>query len=132
MTMHDDSNLELLERDLTALSAPHEGDEALRRALRDDLAAALLRSGAPRRRRSIRYPIGAAAVAAIAAAVAVIALLGTGGSDGPAVASAAIVHHALEAVTPPANSILHTEVVGVQNGTTVVGETWQETSPPYA
>jgi hypothetical protein len=95
------------------------------------------RSGAPRRRRSIRYPVGAAAVAAVAAvaaaaAAAVIALVVTGGSDGPAVASAAIVHHALAAVTPPANSILHTEVVGVQNGTTVIGETWQETSPPYA
>jgi hypothetical protein len=131
MTMHDDSNLELLERDLTALSAAREGDEALRLALRDELAATL-RSRPARRRRSIAYPLGAAAVAAVAAALAVIALVGTGGSDGPAVASAAIVHHALAAVTPPANSILHTEVVGVQNGTTVLGETWQETSPPYA
>jgi hypothetical protein len=70
--------------------------------------------------------------AAAAAAVAVVALVGTGESNGPSVASAAIVHHALKAVTPPANAILHTEVVGVQNGTTVLGETWQETSPPYA
>jgi hypothetical protein len=71
-------------------------------------------------------------VLSAAAVVAALALLGTGGSNGPAAASAAIVHRALEAVTPPGNSILHTEVVGVQNGTTVVGETWQETSPPYA
>jgi hypothetical protein len=71
-------------------------------------------------------------VVAPAAAVAVIGFVGTGGSDGPSSASAAIVHHALEAVTPPANRILHTEVVGVQHGTTVVAETWQQTSPPYA
>jgi hypothetical protein len=131
MTMHDDRDLELLERDLTALSAPCEGDDRLRAALRHELAATL-RSRPARRRRSVRFPIGVAAVAAAAAAVAVVALVGTGGSNGPSVASAAIVHHALEAVTPPANSILHTEVVGAQNGTTVVGETWQETSPPYA
>ncbi len=133
MTMHDDSNLELLERDLTALAARRAGDEDLRLALRDELAATLPSRAARRRSiRSIRYPLGAAAVLAAAAAVAVVTLVGTGGSDGPAVANAAIVHHALDAVTPPANSILHTEVVGVQNGTTVVGETWQETSPPYA
>jgi hypothetical protein len=131
MTMHDDSNLELLERDLTALASPREGDERLRLTLRDELAGTLPdRPG--RRRRSIRYPLGAAAIVAAAAALAVVGFVGTGGSDGPSVASAAIVHHALEAVTPPANAILHTEVVGVQNGTTVLGETWQETSPPYA
>lgn len=130
MTMHDDPNLQLLERDLTALSAQRAGDEALRLALRDELAATMRgRSG---RRRSIRIRLGAAAIVAAAAAIAVVALVGTGGSDGPGVASAAIVHHALKAVTPPPNAILHTEVVGVQNGTTVVGETWQETSPPYA
>lgn len=131
MTMHDDSNLELLERDLTALSAPREADERLRLALRDELTATL-RSRSARRRRSIRFPIGVAAVAAAAAAAAVVALVGTGAPDGPSAARAAIVHHALEAVTPPANAVLHTEVVGVQNGTTVVGETWQETRPPYA
>jgi hypothetical protein len=130
MTMHDDSNLQLLERDLTSLSAPCEDDDRLRAALRDELAATL-RSGRARRRPSIRYPLGVLAAAA-AAAVAVVALVGTGESNGPSVASAAIVHHALKAVTPPANAILHTEVVGVQNGTTVLGETWQETSPPYA
>jgi hypothetical protein len=131
MTMHDDSNLELLERDLAVLAAPREGDERLRVGLRDELAASL--RGAPRRRRPpSRYRLAAIAAAAAAATVAVLALVGTGGSDGPGVASAAIVRHALKAVTPPANAILHTEVVGVQHGTTVVGETWQETSPPYA
>jgi len=137
MTMHDDSNLKLLERDLTALAARRGGDEDLRLALRDQLASTLPSRAGRRPRpirsiRSVRYPLGAAAVLAGAAAVAVLTLVGTGGSDGPGVANAAIVHHALDAVTPPANSILHTEVVGVQNGTTVVGETWQETSPPYA
>lgn len=131
MTMHDDSNLSLLERDLSALAAPREDDERLRLALRDELADTL-RGRPRRRRRSTRYPLGAAAIVATAAAAAVLALVGTGGSNGPAAASAAIVHHALKAVTPPANSILHTEVIGVQNGTSVVGETWQETSPPYA
>jgi hypothetical protein len=134
MTMHDNSNLELLERDLTALSAPRESDERLRLMLREELAATARGRSARHRRsiRSIRYPLGVAAILATAAVVAVVAVVGLGRSDGPAIASAAIVHHALEAVTPPANSILHTEVVGVQNGTTVVGETWQETSPPYA
>ena len=133
MTMHDDSNLELLERDLSALAAPRESDERLHLALRDELAATLPGRSASRWR-SIRDPLGAAAVvaAAAAAALAVVAFVGTGGSAGPSVASAAVVHHALEAVTPPANAILHTEVVGVQNGVTVVGETWQKTSPPYA
>jgi hypothetical protein len=133
MTMHDDSNLKLLERDLTALAAPRQDDQRLRLALRDELATTLRRRPARRRRsiRSVRYPLAAAVVTA-AAAAAVLALVGTGGSNGPAIASAAIVHHALEAVTPPANSILHTEVVGVQHGATVLGETWQETSPPYA
>lgn len=134
MTMHDDANLELLERDLSALSAPRDSDERLRAALRDELAATV-RGGATHHRRPIgfiRHPLWAAAVTAVAAVVAVLALVGPGGSDGPSVASAAIVHHALKAVTPPANSILHTEVVGVQHGTTVLGESWQETSPPYA
>lgn len=133
MTMRDDFNLELLERDLSALAAPREDDERLRLALRDELADAMRRRPARRRRsiRSLRYPLGAAVVTAAAAAAA-LALVGTGGSNGPATADAAIVHHALKAVTPPANSILHTEVVGVWHGTTVVGEVWQETSPPYA
>ena len=41
MTMHDDSNLELLERDLTALAAPREDDQRIRVALRDELATTL-------------------------------------------------------------------------------------------
>jgi hypothetical protein len=141
MTMHDDSNLELLERDLSALAAPREDDDRLRVALRGALADTLRRRPARRRSarrrrsvravRAVRYPLGAAMVAA-AAAAAVLAFVGTGGSDGPAIANAAIVHHALKAVTPPANSILHSEVIGVQHGMTVLGETWQETSPPYA
>ncbi|MBV9366874.1 MAG: hypothetical protein JOY89_21775 [Solirubrobacterales bacterium] len=73
----------------------------------------------------------ALAVAA-AAAVAFVMVIGTGSSGGPGVADAAIIHHALRAVTPPANQILHTKVVGTQNGVTVAGEVWRETTPPYA
>lgn len=58
--------------------------------------------------------------------------VGTSGSGGPAVADAAIIHHALTAVTAPANAILHEKLVGVQNGVPVDAEWWQETSPPYA
>ena len=131
MTMHDDSDLQLLERDLTALAAPHEEDEILRLALRDELLATPCPRPA-RRRSRMRFAIPAAAGMATAAAVALAAIVGWAGSGGPSSASAAIVHHVLRAVTPPANAILHTKVVGVQNGVTVVGETWQATSPPYA
>ncbi|MBV9603522.1 MAG: hypothetical protein JO027_00370 [Solirubrobacterales bacterium] len=131
MTRHDDSDLRLLERDLTALAAPRDDDERLRRTLRDELQAAL-RPQPIRRRFPRRVATATAAAIVAAAAVVLVATVGTNGSGGPAVASAAIVHHALAAVTPPANQILHTEVVGVQNGVTVVGETWQQTSPPYA
>jgi hypothetical protein len=130
MTMHDDSHLQLLEHDLMRLAEPREEDERVRLALRRQLAA----RAAPRppwRRLSVRIALGAAAAAA-AGAIAVVAFVGTAGSGGPAVADAAVIHHALTAVTWPANAILHEEVVGVQNGVTVSGETWQETSPPYA
>jgi hypothetical protein len=54
------------------------------------------------------------------------------GSGGPAVADAAVIHHALTALTGPANAILHEKVVGVQNGVPVQAQWWQQTSPPFA
>ena len=53
-------------------------------------------------------------------------------AGGPGLANAAIIHHAFKAVSCPANRILHVKVVGVQNGVPIAGETWQETSAPYA
>jgi hypothetical protein len=130
MTMHDESNLQLLERDLRKLAEPRDGDEQLYCALRRQLLA---RSKPPRRRRlSMRFALGSAAVAAAAAAIAIVALIGANGSGGPAIANAAVIHNALTAVTPPANAILHVKVVGVQNGTPIAGESWQQTSAPYA
>jgi hypothetical protein len=35
-------------------------------------------------------------------------------------------------VTPPAGEILHTKVVGTQNGVTFTNEVWRQTDPPYA
>jgi hypothetical protein len=129
MTMHDDAQLELLERDLQRLAEPRDDDERVRRAVRKKLAA----RAAPRPRRpSVRIALGMAAAVAAAAAIAVITDVGTSGSGGPSVADAAVIHHALTAVTGPANSILHEKLVGVQNGVTVEAEWWQQTSPPYA
>ena len=130
MTMYDDSQLELLERDLQRLAEPRDEDELVRRAVRRQLAAKA--ATRPRRRLSTRMPFAAAAVAAAAAAIAIVTYVGTSGSGGPAVADAAVIHHALTALTSPANAILHEQVVGVQNGVPVEAEWWQETSPPYA
>jgi hypothetical protein len=129
MTMHDESQLELLERDLQRLAEPRDEDERLRRAVRRQLAT---RAAPRQRRRSVRVVLGAAAVAAAVAAIAIAPHVGTFRSGGPATADAAVIHHALTAVTSPANSILHEKVVGVQNGVAVEAEWWQETGPPYA
>ena len=80
----------------------------------------------------MRIALGTAAVAAAAATIAIVTDLGTSGSGGPAVADAAVIHHALTAVTGPADAILHEKVIGVQNGVPVEAEWWQQTSPPYA
>jgi hypothetical protein len=130
MTMHDDSQLELLERDLRRLVAPRDEDERVRRGLRRQLVSRV--APPPRRRRSMQLALGAAAAAAVAAAIAITTDVGTSGSGGPAVADAAVIHHALTAVTGATDSILHEKLVGVQNGVTVEAEWWQETSPPYA
>jgi hypothetical protein len=129
MTMHDDSQLELLERDLQRLAEPRDEDGHVRRAIRRQLVA---RSAPRQRRRSVRLAFGTAAVVAAVAATAVVTDVVTSRSGGPAVADAAVIHHALTAVTSPADSILHEKLVGVQNGVEVEAEWWQETSPPYA
>jgi hypothetical protein len=130
MTMHEDPDLQVLERDLWRLTEPQEDDERLRQALRAQLAAGV--RPRQRRRLSVRVVLGGAAVTAAAAAIAFFTVVGTTGSGGPSIADAAIIHHALAAVSPPSNEILHVKVVGVQNGVTVTGETWQQTSPPFA
>ena len=129
MTMHDDSNLELLERELEQLSKPKESDDQLRLALRAELAGSVQPRAA---RRPARRWLWAGGFAAAAATAAIVALVGTGGSGNLSPASAAVVHRALQAVTPPANMILHVKMESTQNGVPVVGELWQETSPPFA
>jgi hypothetical protein len=42
------------------------------------------------------------------------------------------VHHALQAVTWPANAIVHVKEVGVQDGTPIAAEWWQQTNAPHA
>jgi hypothetical protein len=129
MTMHDDPGQELLERDLRQLAEPREDDEQIRRAVRTQLEVRL-RPGR-RRRVSGRIAVAAGAVSA-AAAVVLVLVVGTNGSGGPSAADAAIIHHALTAVTAPAGDILHTKVTGVQGGVTFVNEVWRQTAPPYA
>jgi hypothetical protein len=119
-----------LERDLTTLAEPQQADESLRLAIRAQLSEQL--QARPRRRLRTRLAFGAAAVAAAAIAMAIMALVGTGGSRGLAPADAAIIHHAVRAIASPANSIVHVKETGVQNGTPVAAEWWQQTSPPYA
>jgi hypothetical protein len=130
MTTNDDSNLQVVERDLRALAEPRSGDDLIRLAVREQLAAKLCPR--PRRRLSLRIVFRSATVAAAAAALAVVALVATNGTGGTSSADAAIIHHVLREVSPPAHKILHVEVVGMQNGMTVIGETWEQTSPPYA
>jgi hypothetical protein len=131
MTMHDDLDLELLERDLRQLAEPREDDEQIRLAIRAQLDGRLRPRPHRRRRVSRRIAFGASAVSAAAAAVLVL-VVGTNGSGGPTAADAAIIHHALTAVTPPAGDILHTKVTGVHGGVTFVNEVWRQTAPPYA
>lgn len=138
MTMHDDPSLELLERDLQRLAEPRAEDELVRLAIRSQLAdrSAPPELAAPRPRRQRRRParivLGAAAVVAAATATAVVTDVVTSGSGGPAVANAAVIHHALAAVSGPANTIIHEKIVGDQNGVPVEAEWWQQTGSPYA
>lgn len=116
-------------QDLYGLSSPSERQASERQALRRQLVGQL--RPRPRRRPRMRIFAGVSAVSA-AAAIALVALVGSTGSGGPTAADAAIIHHALRAVTPPAGEILHTKVVGTQNGMTFAVEVWRQTAPPYA
>jgi hypothetical protein len=122
---------EELERDLEMLAAPREADELLRMAIRERVGEQM----PVRRKRRQRPWIGVSwagiAAAAIAAAVLAVGWPG-GGSAGPSAADAAIVRHALQAMTAPANVIVHEKETGVQNGTPISVEWWQQTSPPHA
>jgi hypothetical protein len=120
-----------LERDLKTLAAPRADDEHLRLAIRATLREHL--RVRPERRRRSRLAFGAAAVAAATVPAAIVALVGSGGSGGPASAEAAILAHAVRAISPPANLIVHVKETGIdQDGTPVAIEWWQETNPPYA
>ena len=118
-----------LERDLKTLAEPQEADERLRLAIRAQLVE---RRQARRRRLRSRRAIGAAAFSAAAVAAAIVTLIGTSGSGGPASADAAIIQHAIRAMTSQANVIVHVKETGVQKGTPVAVEWWQQTSPPYS
>jgi hypothetical protein len=121
---------EQLERDLESLAQPRKDDERLRLATRAHLGEQLLARPA--------RPVGPArrfrwvAVAAALLVAAIVAISWPGGSAGPAAADAAIIRHALRAITSPANAIVHVKEVGVDGGTQVMAEWWQQTSPPHA
>jgi hypothetical protein len=119
-----------LERDLRTLVEPQEADECLRLAIRARLNEQL--RVRPRRRVRMRLALGSAALSAAVVAVALVALIGTGGSSGPSPADAAVIRDATRAMTPSANTIVHVKETGMQDGTPVSVEWWQQTSPPYA
>jgi hypothetical protein len=121
---------EELERDLEMLAERREADERLRLAIRARLGEQMLVR--PRRRPRPWLRFGWAVVAAGAMAAAIVSLGWPGGSVGPSAADAAIIRRALQAITSPANAIVHVKETGVQNGTPVTAEWWQQTSPPHA
>jgi hypothetical protein len=122
---------EELERDLEMLAGPREGDERLQLAIRARLGERMLVR--PHRRFKPARGLGWAAVAAAAIAAAIVSVgWPVGGSGGPETADAAIIRHALRAITSPANVIVHVKETGVQDGTPIGVEWWQQTSPPHA
>jgi len=121
---------EQLERELRTLAEPRDTDERLRRATRARLSEQML--ARPKRRSRTRLALGWAAVTAAAVAVATVLLAGPWGSAGPSAANAAILRHAMRAIALPSNAIVHVKETGVQDGTLVAAEWWQQTSPPYA
>jgi hypothetical protein len=123
---------EELERDLKMLAEPREEDERLRLATRALLDQQMLVRPRRRVRSRLRFGSAAAAVAVAAIAIAIVSLGWPGGSAGPSAADAAIVRHALRAIALPANAIVHVKETGVQNGTPVAAEWWQQTSAPHA
>jgi hypothetical protein len=121
---------EELERDLEMLAAPREADENLRLEIRARLREQM--RVRPRRRQRPVRGFGWAVVAAAIAAALVAAGWPGGGSGGPPAADAAIIRHALRAITPPAEMIVHVKEIGVQDGKPIGVEWWQQTSAPHA
>jgi hypothetical protein len=121
---------EQLERDLEMLAEPRQDDERLRRAIRAQLGERMLVR--PRHRSRSWRGFAWAGVAAAAIAGAIVVLGWPAGSAGPSAADAAIIRHALGAITSPANEIVHVKEIGTQDGTQVGAEWWQQTSPPHA
>jgi hypothetical protein len=121
---------EELERDLRMLAEPRETDDRLRSMTRARLAEQML--ARPKQRALPRFAFGWAAVAAGAIVIAIVSSVGPSGSGGPSDASAAIIHHALRSIALPANTIVHVKEAGVDDGTAVGVEWWQQTDPPYA
>lgn len=119
-----------LERDLKTLAEPRETDERLRLALRARLGEQMLVR--PKRRTGPKLRFSWAAVAAVGVAALIVSLGWPGRSGGPSPADAAIIRHALQAITSPSNVIVHVKETGVQDGTPVGVEWWQQTSPPHA
>jgi hypothetical protein len=119
-----------LERELRTLAEPRDTDEDVRHATRARLSEQILVR--PKRRSRTRLAVGWAAVAAAAVAIAVVSVGGPWGSAGPSAANAAILHHALRAMALPANAIVHVKESGLQDGTPVAVEWWQQTSSPHA
>lgn len=142
MAKPDQSNLSLLEHDLAELARPTRRDGSFKRELRADLAARVghvehPRGSRPRlvpRRWSVRFAAAALALA-IAAAVAIV-LVGARGNSTPEVASAAVIAHTAQALTPPPNRILHVKLVSEVHGGVMEGggyqESWQLTSGSHA
>jgi hypothetical protein len=121
---------EELERDLEMLAEPREADDRLRLTIRARLGEQMLVR--PKRRLRPWLGVSSAAAAAAAAAAAIVSLGWPGGSAGPSAANAAIITHALRAITSPANEIVHVKEIGVQDGRSVAVEWWQQTSSPHA
>jgi hypothetical protein len=118
-------DLELLREFRSRVPAPNaERVGRARTTLLAEIEALPGRSRPPSRRRASLALIATAA----AAAVAVLALAGSLGGGESGLAAAAIIHRADEALSMPANRILHTKVVGDGFG----AETWQLTSAPYS
>jgi hypothetical protein len=87
------------------------------------------------RRRSIALRLGVVGAVAALVAVAVFAVTGDD-RGGVTPASAAVIRHAISAVTQPEHTILHVDMRGTQDngdGTTVTwrDESWQENTAPY-
>jgi len=87
------------------------------------------------RRRSIALRLGVVGAVAALVAAAVFAVTGDD-RGGVTPASAAVIKHAISAVTQPEHTILHVDMLGTQDngdGTTITwrDESWQENTAPY-